>query len=160
MSPLLVASLFLLTALAEIGGCYLVFLAVKGGPPLPLLAGAALLLGLFAWLLSFHPNAGRAYAAYGGVYIASAVAWGWLIESKPPIGGTSSAQPCVWRVRRSSTCDGRSESVVGVYVPAAYCFRRGGEADRGALSDIGRRRGRLLFLGPSPIQGSRRGARA
>jgi small multidrug resistance family-3 protein len=82
MSPLLVAPLFLLTALAEIGGCYLVFLAVKGGPPLTLLAGAALLLGLFAWLLSFHPNAGRAYAAYGGVYIASAVAWGWLIEKQ------------------------------------------------------------------------------
>ena len=41
-------------------------------------------LGLFAWLLSFHPTAGRAYAAYGGVYVAMAVAWGWLIERVQP----------------------------------------------------------------------------
>jgi small multidrug resistance family-3 protein len=80
MSPRVVVPLFLLTALAEIGGCYLVFLWMKGGRSALYLAGAAMLLGLFAWLLSFHPSAGRAYAAYGGVYVASAVLWGWLVE--------------------------------------------------------------------------------
>jgi small multidrug resistance family-3 protein len=41
-------------------------------------------LGVFAWLLSFHPTAGRAYAAYGGVYVAAAVVWGWLVERIQP----------------------------------------------------------------------------
>jgi small multidrug resistance family-3 protein len=49
-----------------------------------LLGMAAGALALSAWLLSFHPNAGRAYAAYGGVYVASAVVWGWLVEKQPP----------------------------------------------------------------------------
>lgn len=49
-----------------------------------LLAGAALALGLFAWLLSFHPSAGRAYAAYGGVYVACAIVWAWLVEKQAP----------------------------------------------------------------------------
>jgi small multidrug resistance family-3 protein len=84
MNSIGVLPLFMVTALAEIGGCYLVFLWMRGGRSPLLLAGAAVALGLFAWLLSFHPNAGRAYAAYGGVYVASAVAWGWLVEKQPP----------------------------------------------------------------------------
>ena len=51
--------------------------------PLYLLA-AAVSLGAFAWLLSFHPSVGRAYAAYGGVYVATAVAWGWLVDGQRP----------------------------------------------------------------------------
>ena len=34
--------------------------------------------------ISFHPSAGRAYTPYGGVYVASAVVWGWLVEKQPP----------------------------------------------------------------------------
>jgi small multidrug resistance family-3 protein len=84
VSSLAKVGLFALTALAEIGGCYLVFLWTRGGRSVALLGGAALALALFAWLLSFHPTAGRAYAAYGGVYVAMAVAWGWLVERVPP----------------------------------------------------------------------------
>ena len=83
MRPLAIVPLFAVTALAEIGGCYL-FLWLRDSKSAWLLAGAAVLLGAFAWLLSFHPNAGRAYAAYGGIYVASAVAWGWLVEKKTP----------------------------------------------------------------------------
>jgi len=78
------AGLFLLTALAEIGGCFLVFLVLRQGRSTWLLAPAALLLGAFAWLLTFHPVAGRAYAAYGGVYVASALAWLWIVEAQRP----------------------------------------------------------------------------
>ena len=74
----------MVTAIAEIVGCYLVFVWGRGERSLLLLLGAALALGAFAWLLSFHPNAARAYAAYGGVYVASAVAWGWLVEKQSP----------------------------------------------------------------------------
>jgi small multidrug resistance family-3 protein len=80
MSSLAVVPLFALTAVAEIAGCYLVFLSVHRVHSPLLLVGAAASLALFAWLLSFHPSVGRAYAAYGGVYVV----WGWLVEKQPP----------------------------------------------------------------------------
>ena len=84
MHPLTTLALFVVTAAAEIGGCYLVYLWTRGGRSTLYLVGAALALGVFAWLLSFHPNAGRAYAAYGGVYVACAVLWGWLVDGQRP----------------------------------------------------------------------------
>lgn len=70
------AALFLVTALAEIVGCYLPYLWLRKSGPAWLLLPAALSLVLFAWLLSLHPAAsGRIYAAYGGVYVATALAW-------------------------------------------------------------------------------------
>lgn len=80
----LTVPLFVVTAIAEILGCYLVFIWKRGNQPHLLLLGAAMSLGLFAWLLSHHPSAGRAYAAYGGVYVACAVIWGWLVEKQLP----------------------------------------------------------------------------
>jgi small multidrug resistance family-3 protein len=74
-------ALFVLTAVAEILGCYLPYVWLrKGGTPW-LLVPAALSLASFAWLLSLHPAAaGRVYAAYGGVYIAVALAWLWRVD--------------------------------------------------------------------------------
>lgn len=70
------SSLFAVTALAEIIGCYLPFLVLKQGKTAWLLIPAALSLALFAWLLTLHPTAaGRTYAAYGGMYIAVALLW-------------------------------------------------------------------------------------
>lgn len=78
-------ALFLLTALAEIVGCYLPYLWLKKGASAWLLAPAALSLALFAWLLTLHPNAaGRVYAAYGGVYITVALAWLWAVDGIRP----------------------------------------------------------------------------
>ncbi len=78
-------ALFVVTALAEIVGCFLPYLWLrKGGSPW-LLVPAALSLSAFAWLLSLHPTAaGRTYAAYGGVYVATAVFWLWLVEGRAP----------------------------------------------------------------------------
>lgn len=77
MPPLLkFAALFAVTAVAEIVGCYLPWLVVKGGRSAWLLVPAAASLALFAWLLTLHPTAaGRTYAAYGGMYIAVALLW-------------------------------------------------------------------------------------
>jgi small multidrug resistance family-3 protein len=73
------------TAVAEIVGCYLPYLWLRRGGSVLLLIPAVLSLALFAWLLSLHPTAaGRIYAAYGGVYIAVAVSWLWLIERQSP----------------------------------------------------------------------------
>jgi len=74
-------ALFVVTALAEIVGCYLPYLWLKkdGSPWLVVPAIAS--LALFAWLLTLHPTAaGRVYAAYGGVYIAAALAWLWIVD--------------------------------------------------------------------------------
>ena len=41
--------------------------------------------GLFVWLLTLHPQAtGRVYAAYGGVYVAVAIGWLWLVDGAEP----------------------------------------------------------------------------
>ena len=68
--------LFFITALAEIIGCFLPFLWLKKGASLLLLLPAALSLALFVWLPTLHPAAsGRVYAAYGGVYVMTALLW-------------------------------------------------------------------------------------
>lgn len=78
-------ALFLITAVAEIAGCYLPYLWLKEGKSVWLLVPAALSLALFAWLLSLHPAAaGRVYAAYGGVYVFVAILWLWLIDGIRP----------------------------------------------------------------------------
>jgi small multidrug resistance family-3 protein len=77
--------LFVATALAEIVGCYLPYLWLRQGKPAWLLAPAAASLALFAWLLSLHPTAaGRTYAAYGGVYVATALLWLWVVNGVRP----------------------------------------------------------------------------
>ena len=77
--------LFILTALAEIIGCYLPYLWLKEEKSAWLILPAAISLGLFAWLLTLHPQAsGRIYAAYGGVYIGVAILWLWLVDGIRP----------------------------------------------------------------------------
>lgn len=67
--------LYVVTALAEICGCYLVLRWTSGGSAWNAVP-AALILAAFAWLLTLHPTAsGRVYAAYGGVYVATALVW-------------------------------------------------------------------------------------
>lgn len=80
-----VFALFILTALAEIIGCYLPYLWLKQGYSAWLLIPAAISLALFAWLLTLHPHAaGRVYAAYGGVYVSVALIWLWAIDGIRP----------------------------------------------------------------------------
>lgn len=68
--------LFFATALCEIVGCYLPWLWLKRGATPLLLIPTALALALFVWLLTLHPAAsGRVYAAYGGVYVCTALLW-------------------------------------------------------------------------------------
>ena len=77
--------LFLITAVAEILGCYLPYLWLKEEKSVWLLLPAVTSLALFAWLLSLHPAAaGRVYAAYGGVYIFVAIMWLWLVDGIRP----------------------------------------------------------------------------
>jgi small multidrug resistance family-3 protein len=78
-------ALFVITALAEIVGCYLPYLWLKKNGSAWLLFPALASLALFAWLLTLHPSAaGRVYAAYGGVYVAVAILWLWLVDGHRP----------------------------------------------------------------------------
>lgn len=77
--------LFVLTAVAEIVGCYLPYLWLKKGSTPWLVVPAAVSLAIFSWLLTIHPTgAARTYAAYGGVYIEVALLWLWLVEGERP----------------------------------------------------------------------------
>lgn len=68
--------LFLLTAVAEILGCYFPYLILNQGKSHWLWLPTALALAVFVWLLTLHPAAsGRIYAAYGGIYIFTALMW-------------------------------------------------------------------------------------
>lgn len=85
MEFLKVFSLFVVTAIAEIVGCYLPYLWLRQGGSVWLLLPAALSLALFTWLLTLHPTAaGRVYAAYGGVYVSVAIVWLWLVDGIRP----------------------------------------------------------------------------
>ena len=96
MNILSTAGLFVLTALAEIVGCYLPMLWLAKRAPAWVLLPAALSLAAFVWLLTLHPQAaGRVYAAYGGVYVATALGWLWLVDGVRPtvwdLGGAAIA---------------------------------------------------------------------
>ncbi len=68
--------LFFATALCEIIGCFLPWLWLKRNASIWLLLPAGISLALFVWLLTLHPAAsGRVYAAYGGVYVCTALMW-------------------------------------------------------------------------------------
>jgi small multidrug resistance family-3 protein len=73
-------------AFAEIAGCFAAWAVLRQGAPAWWLLPGAAALALFAWLLTLVPvdAAGRAFAAYGGVYIAASLAWLWAVEGRAP----------------------------------------------------------------------------
>lgn len=79
-------ALFVLAAVAEIGGCFAFWAYFRlDRNPWWLLPGTLSLM-LFAYLLTHADSdfAGRAYAAYGGIYIAASLSWLWAIEGRTP----------------------------------------------------------------------------
>lgn len=68
--------LFFITAIAEILGCYFPYLILNQGKTQWLWIPTVISLTVFVWLLTLHPAAsGRIYAAYGGIYIFTALLW-------------------------------------------------------------------------------------
>ena len=77
--------LYLATALTEIVGCFLPYLWLRQNGPVWVLVPAAISLAVFTWLLTLHEAAsGRVYASYGGVYIATAIAWLYFVDGIRP----------------------------------------------------------------------------
>jgi len=75
-------------ALAEIAGCFAFWAWLRNGQSVWWVAPGVVALVAFAWLLTLAPaeHAGRAFAAYGGVYIVASLLWGWAVEGKLPDG--------------------------------------------------------------------------
>lgn len=78
-------ALFLLAGLLEIGGGYLVWQWLRVDKAIAFGLMGMLLLGFYGVVATLQPaNFGRVYAAYGGVFIAMSVAWGWGVDGIRP----------------------------------------------------------------------------
>ena len=78
--------IYLLAAGAEIAGCFAFWAWLRLGRSVWWVVPGMASLAVFAWLLTRveADAAGRAYAAYGGVYIAASLLWLWLVEQRAP----------------------------------------------------------------------------
>ncbi len=77
---------YMAAAICEIAGCFAFWAWLRLDKSALWLLPGMLALAAFAWLLTLieSDHAGRAYAAYGGVYIASAILWLWIVEGARP----------------------------------------------------------------------------
>jgi small multidrug resistance family-3 protein len=77
---------YITAAVAEIAGCFAFWGRLRLGKPIWWLIPGFISLAAFAYLLTLVESdaAGRAYAAYGGVYIVASLLWLWAIEGSRP----------------------------------------------------------------------------
>ncbi|WEX11583.1 YnfA family protein [Chelativorans sp. AA-79] len=80
------AFVFTAAALAEIAGCFAFWAWLRQGKSVLWLGPGIASLLLFGYLLTLLPSpyAGRAYAAYGGIYITASLLWLWFAEGQKP----------------------------------------------------------------------------
>jgi small multidrug resistance family-3 protein len=80
------APIYIAAALAEIAGCFAFWVWLRLGKSIWWIVPGTASLALFAYLLTLVSTdaAGRAFAAYGGVYVAASLAWLWAVEGVRP----------------------------------------------------------------------------
>jgi small multidrug resistance family-3 protein len=77
--------LFVFAGLCEIGGGYLFWLWLREGKSVWAAVAGTVLLVMYAIVPTLQPaNFGRAYAAYGGVFVALSILWGWKVDGVVP----------------------------------------------------------------------------
>lgn len=86
MIPLRSVGLFLLAALLEIGGAWLIWQAVREHRGVGWAAVGIVSLGLYGFVATLQPSAdfGRVLAAYGGVFVAGSLVWGMVLDGYRP----------------------------------------------------------------------------
>ncbi len=79
-------AIYVAAAIAEIAGCFALWAVARLGASALWIAPGIASLILFGWLLTRVDVefAGRAYAVYGGIYIAMSLAWLWAVEGRMP----------------------------------------------------------------------------
>ena len=76
---------FLLAGLCEIGGGYMLWVAIKDKQPLWVGVFGAIVLAVYGVVATLQPaNFGRTYAAYGGIFVIMALLWGWIVDKSKP----------------------------------------------------------------------------
>ncbi|WP_425060651.1 hypothetical protein SCACP_13880 [Sporomusa carbonis] len=76
---------FILAGLCEIGGGYLIWLWLREGKGVLYAVAGAIILIIYGIIPTFQPASfGRVYAAYGGVFIALSILWGWGVDKVAP----------------------------------------------------------------------------
>ncbi|MFD7905217.1 YnfA family protein [Kitasatospora sp. NPDC059747] len=86
MTVLRSVALFALAALAEIGGCWLVWQSVREQRPWWLAGVGVVALGAYGFVAALQPDGafGRVLAAYGGVFVAGSLLWGVAVDGFRP----------------------------------------------------------------------------
>ena len=86
MTVLKSVALFVLAAVAEIGGAWLIWQGWREHRGLLWIAGGIVALGAYGFVATFQPdpNFGRILAAYGGIFVAGSLAWGMLVDHFKP----------------------------------------------------------------------------
>jgi small multidrug resistance family-3 protein len=86
MTVLRSITLFLVAALAEIGGAWLVWQGIREHRGALLVGAGILALGAYGFVATFQPDPhfGRVLAAYGGVFVAGSLAWGMVVDGFRP----------------------------------------------------------------------------
>jgi len=85
MKVMLSVGIFILAGLCEIGGGYLVWLWLRDSKSWWIGLTGGLILMIYGVVATLQPeNFGRVYAAYGGIFIAMAILWGWLVDGNVP----------------------------------------------------------------------------
>ena len=112
-------------ALAEIAGCFAVWAWMRLGASALWLLPGLVSLAAFAWALTLAPSdfAGRAFAAYGGVYITASLVWLWAIEGQL-------LDPVFLRARQTAALTGIT---FGLLTPDAKTVRRTAKLRRDRL---------------------------
>ncbi len=76
---------FILAGFCEIGGGYLIWQWLRQGKSAWLGLAGAIILFLYGVIPTLQPaHFGRVYAAYGGIFIALSIFWGWKIDHVRP----------------------------------------------------------------------------
>ena len=96
--------LFILAALAEIGGAWLIWQGVREHRGWIWMGAGTIALGVYGFVATLQPDAhfGRILAAYGGVFVAGSLLWGMALDGFRPDRWISSAPSSAWRASPSS----------------------------------------------------------
>jgi small multidrug resistance family-3 protein len=86
MTTLKSIMLFVVAALAEIGGAWLIWQGVREHRGLLWIGAGVIALGLYGFVATRQPDAhfGRILAAYGGIFVAGSLAWGMVVDKFRP----------------------------------------------------------------------------
>ena len=86
MSTIRSVALFVLAALAEIGGAWLIWQGVREHRGVAWIGAGVIALGAYGFVATLQddPNFGRILAAYGGIFVAGSLAWGMVVDGFKP----------------------------------------------------------------------------